>query len=143
MRKSTLHVSRRQVVKGVAATGLMATSVTRPALTAPRTIKIGLVQPSTGPLAFFTEQMAFTIDQVKKATGGSIAINGTSHPFEVVVKDSQSNPNRASEVAQELILRDKVDIIATYATPETVNPVSDQCELNGIPCVSNDAPLEP
>jgi branched-chain amino acid transport system substrate-binding protein len=143
MRKSPLHVSRRQIVKGAAATGLMATAVMRPAFTAPRTIKIGLVQPSTGPLAFFTEQMAFTIDQVKKATGGTIAINGANHPFEVVVKDSQSNPNRASEVAQELILRDKVDIIATYATPETVNPVSDQCELNGIPCVSNDTPLEP
>ncbi|HUN97816.1 MAG TPA: ABC transporter substrate-binding protein, partial [Bradyrhizobium sp.] len=26
--------------------------------------------------------------------------------------------------------------------PETVNPVADQCELNGVPCVSNDDPLE-
>jgi branched-chain amino acid transport system substrate-binding protein len=36
-----------------------------------------------------------------------------------------------------------VDIVSTFATPETVNPVSDQCELNGMPCISNDAPLEP
>jgi len=46
-------------------------------------------------------------------------------------------------VASELILKDKVDIMCTFATPETVNPVSDQCELNGVPCISNDAPLEP
>jgi branched-chain amino acid transport system substrate-binding protein len=143
MSKNKRHVTRRHVVQGMAATGLMATSIARPAFAAPKTIKIGLVQPSTGPLAFFTDQMPFTIAQIKKFTGGKIKVNGTSHPFEIVVKDSQSNPNRAAEVAQELILRDKVDIIATYATPETVNPVSDQCELNGIPCVSNDAPLEP
>lgn len=143
MSKGKSPVNRRDVIQGLAVTGLMATTVARPAFAAPRTIKIGLVQPSTGPLAFFTEQMPFTIAQVKKATGSSLKINGTNHPFEIVVKDSQSNPNRAAEVAQELILRDKVDIIATYATPETVNPVSDQCELNGIPCVSNDAPLEP
>src|SRR5882724_890436 len=111
MRKSKLQLNRRQLVKGMAATGLMATSVARTAFAAPKTIKIGLVQPSTGPLAFFTEQMPFTIDQIKKATGGSVKINGTSHPFEIIVKDSQSNPNRAAEVTQELILRDKVDIV--------------------------------
>ena len=143
MSKNKRHVTRRHVVQGMAATGLMAASIARPAFAAAKTIKIGLVQPSTGPLAFFTEQMPFTIAQIKKFTGGKVKIHGTTHPFEIVVKDSQSNPNRAAEVAQELILRDKVDIIATYATPETVNPVSDQCELNGVPCVSNDAPLEP
>ena len=70
-------------------------------------------------------------------------INGTAHPYEIVIKDSQSNPNRAAEVTQELILRDKVDVVTAFATPETVNPVSDQCELNGVPCITNDAPLEP
>jgi branched-chain amino acid transport system substrate-binding protein len=59
------------------------------------------------------------------------------------LRDSQSNPNRASEVAKNLILREKVDLMTCFATPETVNPVADQCELSGIPCLSNDAPLEP
>ena len=74
MSKNDLQVDRRQLVRGIAATGLMATSVARPAFAAPKTIKIGLVQPSTGPLAFFTEQVPFTIEQIKKATGGSIKI---------------------------------------------------------------------
>jgi branched-chain amino acid transport system substrate-binding protein len=143
MGSSHRHMSRRQLVQGLAVSGLAATQIARPAVAVPRTIRIGLVQPSTGPLAFFTQQIAFTLEQVKKATSGAIKINGARHPFEIVVKDSQSNPNRAAEVAQELILQDKIDIMATYATPETVNPVSDQCELNGIPVVSNDAPLEP
>ena len=135
-------VRRRSVLKGVAATGA-ATMLARPAFAAPRTLKIGLVAPQTGPLSLFSEHIPFVLDQVKRATGGNLKIGGTNRPFEIIVKDSQSNPNRASEVASDLILKDKVDIMCAFATPETVNPVSDQCELNGVPCVSNDAPLEP
>ena len=135
-------VRRRSVLQGVAATGA-ATMLGRPAFAAPRTLKIGLVAPQTGPLSLFSEHIPFVLDQVKKATGGNLKIGGTNRAFEIIVKDSQSNPNRASEVASDLILKDKVDIMCAFATPETVNPVSDQCELNGVPCVSNDAPLEP
>jgi branched-chain amino acid transport system substrate-binding protein len=140
-----MTLTRRQALTGAAAS---AAAVTVPglfttALAAPKTIKIGLVQPTTGPLAFFTEHIPFVLDQVKQTFGGSVEVNGTKHPYEIIIKDSQSNPNRASEVTQELILQDEVDLVATFATPETVNPVSDQCEVNGVPVVSNDAPLEP
>ena len=133
---------RRTVLKGMAAAGA-ATVLGRPAFAAPRTLKIGLVAPQTGPLSLFSEHIPFVLDQVKRATGGNLKIGDANRPFEIIVKDSQSNPNRASEVASDLILKDKVDIMCAFATPETVNPVSDQCELNGVPCVSNDAPLEP
>ncbi|HVV92914.1 MAG TPA: ABC transporter substrate-binding protein [Hyphomicrobiales bacterium] len=138
-------ISRRSVLKGAAAgmAALPLGTLARPAFAATKTIKIGLVMPATGPLAFFTEHIPFVMGEVKKTLGGKITIHGTAHPYEIVIKDSQSNPNRASEVTQELILNDKVDLIATFATPETVNPVSDQCEVNGVPCISNDAPLEP
>ena len=96
----------------------------------------------TGSLALFNEEMAWALDHVRKALNNSIESNGTVHPLEFVVKDSQSNPNRAAEVAQDLILKDKVHLVTTFATPETVNPVADQCELNGMPCVSTDDPLE-
>ena len=138
-------VTRRKVLKSAAAAGLAAASVPalfRPAIAVPETVKIGLVGPRTGPLALFYGEMAWAIEHAKKSTNNSITINGTKHPLEIVTKDSQSNPNRASEVAQELILKDKVHVVATFATPETVNPVADQCELNGMPCVSNDDPLE-
>jgi branched-chain amino acid transport system substrate-binding protein len=138
-------ISRRRVLQGAAAGGLAVAAtpaLLRPAFAVPETVKIGLVGPRTGPLALFYQEMGWTIDAVKKFTGNAITINGTRHPLEIVVKDSQSNPNRASEVAQELILADKVHIVTAFATPETVNPVSDQCEVNGMPCVTNDDPLE-
>ena len=136
------RLPRRTILKGIAA-GVAVTTLTRPAFGVPETVKIGLVGPKTGRLALFYEEMSYAIDAAMAAMNNSITINGTVHPLEIVVKDSQSSPNRASEVAQELILKDKVHIVTAFATPETVNPVADQCELNGVPCVSNDAPLEP
>ena len=62
---------------------------------------------------------------------------------EVLVKDSQSNPNRAAEVAGELILQDNIDLMVVGATPENSNPVCDQCELNGVPCISTTTPWQP
>ena len=137
-------ISRRRVLQGAAAGGLAASTpmLFRPAFAVPETVKIGLVGPRTGPLALFYEEMGWTIDAVRKFAGNAVTINGTRHPLEIVVKDSQSNPNRASEVAQELILNDKVHIVTAFATAETVNPVSDQCEINGMPCVTNVDPLE-
>jgi branched-chain amino acid transport system substrate-binding protein len=141
MARMAYRFPRRTVLAGLS-TAVVAT-IARPAFTVPDTVKIGLVGPKTGQLALFYEEMSFTIAHALKAMNNSIKINGTVHPLEIVVKDSQSSPNRASEVAQELILRDKVHIVTAFATPETVNPVADQCELNGVPCITSDAPLEP
>ncbi len=108
-----------------------------------RKIKIGYVSPQTGPLAPFGESDKFVIEGIRQALKSGIAIGGKTHPVEIIVKDSQSNPNRAGEVAGDLILKDKVDLMLVASTPETTNPVSDQCELNEIPCISTVAPWQP
>src|SRR5579863_1928038 len=111
MRDKNRSISRRSVMKGAAAAGIGAAAspalFTR-ALAVPQTVKIGLVGPRTGPLALFYQEMSWAIEHVKKAMHNQIVINGTTHPLEIVARDSQSNPNRASEVTQELILKDKV-----------------------------------
>jgi branched-chain amino acid transport system substrate-binding protein len=133
--------TRRQVLKtGTAATFLaMAPGVLR---AQGRAIKIGLVTPATGPLAIFAEPDAFVLAEFKKAVAGGIKVGNQSHAVEVIVKDSQSNPNRAAEVANELI-NSKVDLMVVAHTPDTVNPVADACEVNEVPCVSTDAPWQP
>ena len=75
--------------------------------------------------------------------GSGLSIRGQSFPVEVLVRDSQSDPNRAAEVASRLILSDKVDLMLVASTPETTNPVSDQCEANGTPCISSVCPWQP
>ena len=72
-----------------------------------------------------------------------LKIGGETYPVEIIVRDSQSNPNRAAEVAKELIVSDKIDLMTVASTPETTNPVSTQCEIEEVPCISTVAPWQP
>ncbi len=105
-------------------------------------LKIGYVSPQTGPLASFAASDNFVISQVRDALKNGFTAGGTKRSIEVVVKDSQSSSTRAADVAKELIFTDKVDIVLASATPDTANPVADQCEANAMPNVSTIVPWE-
>ena len=136
------HPTRRRML-GQLAAGAVATQLPiRASAQTGRTLRIGFVSPQTGPLAAFGEANRWTIDSLKAKFAEGVVINGTRHPIEVVLKDSQSNPNRAAEVANDLILKDKVDLVVATSTPETTNPVSDACELNEVPCITTMTPWQ-
>lgn len=141
---SILKPTRRQLMHGGAAL-VAAPAVLRtiPAHAQSRGIKIGFVTPASGPLAGFAEADKFILDGVKKAIGKGIMNNGKVHPVEIIVKDSQSNANRASEVASELILKDQVTLLTALSTPDTTNPVADQAEANEVPCLTSNCPWQP
>ena len=101
------------------------------------------MSPQTGALAPFAEADEYILAGVQEAFADGIEVAGTTHPVEIITKDSQSDPNRAAEVANELILDDGVDLIVVASTPETTNPVTDACEANGVPCISSVAPWQP
>jgi len=138
-------VDRRTLLKYSAATGatLATGGVAAPAIAQAKTIKLGYVSPQTGPLAAFAEADNFIISNFKATVKDGLTIGGKKYPVDVVVKDSQSNPNRAAEVAKELIVRDKIDLMLVASTPETTNPVSTQCEVEEMPCISTVAPWQP
>jgi branched-chain amino acid transport system substrate-binding protein len=94
-------------------------------------------------LAPFGEADKWVIEQMKVAFKNGIVIGGKKYDVQIILKDSQSNPNRAGEVASDLILKDKVALLLTAGTPETANPVSDAAELNEVPCVSSVVPWQP
>jgi branched-chain amino acid transport system substrate-binding protein len=133
-------ISRRKLMERAGATlGAAALAATLPApfVRAAKPVKIGYVSPQTGPLAPFAESDNFIIGSVRQI------FKKQNLPIEIVVKDSQTNSNRAAEVAADLILKDKVALMVVGAAPETDNPVSDQCELNEIPCISTVSPWQP
>src|SRR4051794_1066313 len=104
-------------------------------------LKIGFVSPRTGAAAGFGEPDAYVLDLAKKSLT-SLTINGTEYAVQILDRDSQSNPQRSAQVANDLINSDQVDLMLTTSTPETVNPVSDACEAAGVPCVSTVVPWE-
>ncbi|MBO6754970.1 MAG: ABC transporter substrate-binding protein [Roseibium sp.] len=133
-------LTRRHLLKLTSAA--VASSLAAPAIAQARPIRLGYVTPRTGPLALFGEADEFALKVAGEAFANGFTINGTNHPVEIITKDTQSSVNRAAEVTSELILSDEVDMVLVSSAPETVNPVADQCELNGVPCVSTVAPWQ-
>jgi branched-chain amino acid transport system substrate-binding protein len=138
-------INRRKFVKGGAALGALsiASMIGAPTVRAARSIKIGYVSPQTGPLAAFAEADAFILGGVNAALKDGLKVGGQTYPIEILARDSQSNPNRAAEVAKDLIVKDKIDVMTVASTPETTNPVSTQCEIEEVPCISTVAPWQP
>lgn len=130
-------ITRRRLMKTGAATGLAmaAPGLFAPAIAQGARLKIGYVSPQSGPLAGFAESDAFNIAQFLATDAGA--------EFEVIVRDSQSNPDRAAAVARELIVRDEVNLMIVASTPETTNPVATVCEAEGMPVISTKAPWQP
>ena len=130
-------ISRRNFIKSSAAAGLAvsASGLPMPAIAQGAKIRLGYVSPQSGPLAAFAEADDFIISSFLKTE--------TAADFEVIVKDSQSNPNRAAEVAKELIVDDEINLMLVASTPETTNPVATTCEFEGLPVISTVAPWQP
>ena len=138
------RLNRRSVIKGAAASGVtIAAGVFAPAVHAAKTLKLGYVSPQTGPLAAFAEADNFVISTFLNTVKGGLRFGGETYPIEVAVKDSQSNPSRAADVARELIVSNKIDLMLVASTPETTNPVSTMCEVEETPCISTVAPWQP
>jgi len=137
-------VNRRTLIKtGFGALAAPAVLNVIPVNAQSRVIKIGHVSPRTGPIAPFGEADPYILEQIQKLVEKGISNGGRTYPLQIISKDSQSSTSRASEVAAELILRDKVDLIVAASTPDTTNPVADQAEVNEVPCVTTDCPWQP
>lgn len=137
MRRMT---SRRHFLTG--ATALFAAPAilrSRATSAAEGAINVGLVTPMTGPLAFFSEPDAFVLSRF----AAELAEGAGGRQINVIVKDSQSSASRAAEIAAQLILEDEVSLLLSAGGPDTVNPVADQAELNGVPSLSTACPWQP
>ena len=109
-----------------------------------RAIKVGFVSPQTGALAAFGEADTYCVKRWNEVVkDGITTADGVKHPVEIIVRDSQSDSNRAAQVAGDLMTNDGVDVMMVTSTSDTVVPVADQAEAFGIPCISSDSPWQP
>jgi len=110
-------------------------------------ILVGFLNPSTGSLAAFGEPSPFIDDRAIAEINkdGGIYIKSLDRKLPVVLKmlDSQSDPLKAADLSQRLILKEKVDVMIALHTPNMVNSVSANCERYEVPCIALDCPLEP
>jgi branched-chain amino acid transport system substrate-binding protein len=137
---------RRDVLKLLGTTAIAGPVILRgtTAKAAPsKIIKIGHVTPQTGTLAPFAEADPFVLDQIRTVLTKGITNGGVSYEVQIISKDSQSNTNRASQAAADLILQEQVDLLVASSTRETTNPVAEQAEANRVPCITDMTPWQP
>jgi branched-chain amino acid transport system substrate-binding protein len=109
-------------------------------------ILIGIPNPSTGPIASFGEGTPWAeelaIKTINDAGGIYIEEYDMKMPIRLKFVDTESDPTKASEVTQKLIVDDKVDMLISRHTPDTALPVSAMAERYGVPTVSLECPID-
>ncbi len=107
------------------------------------TIRIGYVNPTTGPLAGNGEGCDWVVAQMEAyLKDHPIKVNGEEKACEIIVYDSESDANKCSELTQKLIEEDNVDMIIAIQTPNTVIPVAEVAERYEIPCIATQSPID-
>lgn len=91
-------------------------------------IKVGLIAPFSGTFADYGKQMEGGIKAYMKQHGDKVA----GKKIEIIIKDTTGPvPEVAKRLAQELVVRDKVDFLAGFGlTPEAlaVAPIAEQAK---------------
>src|SRR5437764_2788955 len=127
-----MSIKRRTVLKGLAATGVAvvyAPAVLR-AQGAP--FKIGLLTVKTGPLAQGGIQMEQGIATLLKEKSSTLA----GRKIEFISADTGGNPAGAKTKAQELIERDKVNVILGPLAAFELLAITDYVRDNATPLIS-------
>src|SRR5437667_12681352 len=103
---------KRMLTIGALFMGLMGAPAT-----AQETVKIGLVMTYTGQFTDPATQMDNGIKLYMKQHGDTVA----GRKITLIRKDSAGAPDAAKRLAQELVVRDEVDILAGFVlTPEAL-----------------------
>ena len=96
-------VGRRRFIAGTAAAATLASlGPMRPVRAATKPVRIGYVSPQTGPLAAFGEADAYTLNRLKPLLADGVMTKSGKRPVEIILRDSQSSPNRAAALTRPL-----------------------------------------
>ncbi len=99
---------RRAILKAAAAATLLWLPGT--ASWGQEPVKIGLILPMTGQQASTGKQIKAAVELYMKEHGVSVA----GRKIDVIVKDDGAVPDNTKRIAQELIVKDKVSVIAGF-----------------------------
>jgi len=128
-----MAVERRIVLQGMLTTGASLATLKMPAVLAQGApFKIGLLTVKTGPLAQGGIQMEQGIATLMKEKGNTLA----GRKVELLVADTGGSPAGAKTKAQELIERDKVNVILGPLAAFELLAITDYVRENATPLVS-------
>ncbi len=92
-------VSRRALIGGTGALAFAA-GARRASAASDNVLKVGFVSPRTGALAGFGETDGYVLQLARKALAKGLAVGGTTYDVQILDRDTQSDPSRASQLAK-------------------------------------------
>lgn len=134
--------ARRDFLKTSAALTLGAASaLPRLAIAQQKTLRIGYITALSGPRAPFGVADQWHLAKMRELLKNGLEVGGQRVPVEILLRDNQSDPNRSVQVASELVLREKVDLMLVEDGDATT-PAGQLCDVHGIPMVSTMSPWQ-
>ena len=127
-----MAVHRRRVLKGLAASGAAIATMRAPYVQAQAPFKLGLLTVKTGPLAQGGIQMEQGILTFLKEKNNALA----GRKIEFISADTGGNPAGARTKAQELIERDKVNVILGPLAAFELLAITNYVRDNATPLIS-------
>jgi branched-chain amino acid transport system substrate-binding protein len=110
-------MNRRMLLQAAAAAALLMMPT---ASWAQDTVKIGLILPMTGQQASTGKQIKAAVDLYMAEYGNTVA----GKKIEVILKDDAAVPDNTKRLAQELIVNDKVAVVAGFGITPTALAVA-------------------
>ena len=127
-----MSVERRTVLKGMLGAGVSMAALGAPAVHAQAAFKIGLLTVKTGPLAQGGIQMEQGILTFLKEKNNTLA----GRKVELISADTGGNPAGARAKAQELVERDKVNVILGPLAAFELLAITDYIRQQQTPLIS-------
>ena len=139
------QAGRRTFLKTAAATGGALVAGNIPLVNIARAdssvIKIGVVDLLTGPRGAFGEAGAWVEKKLEGLLKAGIRIGNKTYAVEPILRDSQSDVNRTASIGNELVLKEKVDLV--LINDGLAAPTNEICDQNGVPAINTGIQPEP
>lgn len=128
--------------RALLAAGAAATALPRFAIAQEKPIRIGYVTVLSGPRAPFGVADEWQLARIRALLKEGLEVAGGKRvPVEIVLRDNQSDANRSLQVVQDLLLREKVDLMLVQDGDATT-PAGQLCDVHGVPMVSTMSPWQ-
>jgi branched-chain amino acid transport system substrate-binding protein len=138
-------LSRRTVLKGTLAAGAAAASSAFPlaniARAESRSIKIGLIQSYSGVRANFSEPDPYVLGKVQALLKNGLKVGKSTYTVEIVKQDNQSSIAGTAPVANNLLMRQNVDLLL-IADGDGAVASGEVADSIGTPTISTMTPWE-
>ncbi len=116
----------------------LALVLTGPRLSSAQSVKIGVIQPITGPIAYGGQAAAnghkMAAQDINNA--GGVEVKGKKVKIELVIEDSKGAPKESMAAANKLISRDRVPLIMGDFPSSCTLASAEVCEREEIPIIS-------